>query len=88
MMWPTPWRLNTGSAALRRVDRAQDVDVHQPSRDVRRRVVERAVKADAGVADHDVEPAKRGDRTRDERVHVGVDGDVAGTASDAGRPAR
>ena len=40
-------------------------------------VVERAVEADAGVADHHVEAAERLDRARDELLHVSVDRDVA-----------
>ena len=40
--------------------------------------------ADAGVADHHVEPAERLDRRGDESIGVGFDGDVGG---DRDRPA-
>ena len=55
----------------RAVERAHEVDVHHPPHDVGFHLLDRAVVAEAGIADHDVEPAERLLRARHELHDVG-----------------
>ena len=51
-------RRNDRQRGARTVERPHEVDVHHPLHRVRRRVFDRAVVSEAGIAHHDVEPAE------------------------------
>ena len=59
-----------GQGARAGVEGAVVVDVDEPPHLIRRDVVHDAVDAEAGVADHHVEPAEALDRAIDQHLHV------------------
>ena len=62
-----------GKGSARTIEGAHEVDVHHAPHRLRRRFLHGAVVAEAGVTDHDVEPAERGACPFDERRHLGLD---------------
>ena len=76
MRWPWPLRAEDRQRRARAVERAHEVDVHHPPHDLGRRVLDRAVVAEAGVADHDVELPEPACACCDETLHVRLDRDV------------
>ena len=60
----------------RAVERAHEIDVHHPPHDVGIHLLDRAVVAEPGIADHDVEPAERLLRARHEPLDVLLARDV------------
>ena len=57
--WPCPARAEHRQRRARAVERAHEVHVHHPPHRLGRRLLDGAVIAEAGIADHDVEPAER-----------------------------
>jgi hypothetical protein len=71
-----PLRAEYRQRRARAVERAHEVDVHHPPHRVAGRLLDRAVVAEAGIADHDVERAECLARARHEPRHVGLGRDV------------
>jgi hypothetical protein len=65
-----------GKRRARAEERPHEVDVHHPPHDVDRRILDRPVVSEPGVADDYVERAERQSRGVDEPIDVRLDRDV------------